>query len=157
MAFGSFWSGIKLVQIDPATGKRIAPDSPVYSLANNATIEAPYVYRHDDFYYLFVNWGLCCRGVNSTYNVRIGRSKAITGPYLDKDGVDMLKGGGSLFLDRDGAAIGPGQVGIYTEGGVNLLTYHYYNAENRGKATLRVRPLAWGKDGWPVLTSLPAK
>ena len=105
LAFGSFWGGIKLIQLDPATGKRMATRSPLYSLAFNDAIEASYIYRHDGFYYLFVNWGRCCRGTNSTYEVRVGRSQKITGPYLDKDGTDLMAGGGSLFLATDGPFI----------------------------------------------------
>jgi arabinan endo-1,5-alpha-L-arabinosidase len=67
LAFGSFWSGIKLIQLDPATSKRLAADSAMYSLAYADSIEAPYIQHHDGCYYLFVNWGLCCRGTNSTY------------------------------------------------------------------------------------------
>jgi arabinan endo-1,5-alpha-L-arabinosidase len=151
LTFGSFWSGIKLVQLDPRTGLRLASNSPIYSLAWNSSIEAPCLCRHGDFYYLFVNWGLCCRGVNSTYNIRVGRSPAITGPYLDKDANDMLTGGGSLFLDAVGTAIGPGHAGIFTENGTNWLSYHFYDSTRRGLPTLAIRPLRWGADGWPLL------
>ena len=92
LAFGSFWTGIKLVELDPATGKRLDPNSPIHSLARHDMIEASYIYRRGGYYYLFVNWGKCCRGVKSTYNIRVGRSRKITGPYLDKKGVDMLHG-----------------------------------------------------------------
>src|ERR1039457_6440461 len=112
LAFGSYWSGIKLIQLDPRTGKRIAPDSKIYSLAYNDSIEASYLCKHDDYYYLFVNWGSCCQSTNSSYNIRIGRSKTITGPYLDKVGLDMLKAGGSVFLaTTNGPLFGPGHAG----------------------------------------------
>ena len=81
LAFGSFWTGIKLVQLDPNTGKRIASDSPMYALASHDSIEAACLWERGEYYYLFVNWGLCCRGTNSTYNIRVGRSAAVTGPY----------------------------------------------------------------------------
>jgi arabinan endo-1,5-alpha-L-arabinosidase len=74
LSFGSFWGGIKLIQLDPATGKRIAPDSPVHALAHYDSIEAPFIYQRNGVYYLFLNWGMCCRGVNSTYNMRGGRT-----------------------------------------------------------------------------------
>jgi len=141
LAFGSFWSGIKLIQLDPSTGKRIGPDSPVYSLAYHESIEAPFIYNHGGWYYLFVNWGLCCRGVKSTYNIRVGRSAEITGPYIDKRGVNMLNDGGSLFLQTVGKFIGPGHAGIFSEGGKYWFSYHYYDAERRGLATLGIRPV----------------
>jgi arabinan endo-1,5-alpha-L-arabinosidase len=151
LVFGSYWSGIKLIQLDPATGKRISPDSPVYSLAYHESIEAPFICHHEGYYYLFVNWGLCCRGVNSTYNIRIGRSADITGPYIDKDGVNMLAGGGSLLLETQGQFIGPGHAGIFSQGDKHWLSYHYYDGSRGGRATLGMRPLQWDADGWPQL------
>jgi arabinan endo-1,5-alpha-L-arabinosidase len=150
MSFGSFWSGIKLIELDPVTGHRIAPDSPMHALAYKREIEAPAIHRHDGYYYLFVNWGICCRGVNSTYNIRVGRGRDITGPYLDRDGSDMREGGGSLFLETDGPFIGPGHVGIFEEEGRHWLGLHFYDGTNRGRPTLALRPLSWGDDGWPV-------
>ena len=76
-------------------------------------VEAAYLWKKDSWYYLFVNWGACCRRMRSTYNIRVGRSKKITGPYLDKDGVDLAKEGGSLVLEGEGRFIGPGHPGIY--------------------------------------------
>lgn len=154
MSFGSFWSGIKLIELDPKTGLRI-PDSPMHSLAHYDSIEAPFIYHHDGHYYLFLNWGLCCRGVNSTYNMRVGRSRTITGPYLDKDGKDMLTGGGSLLLETDRAFIGPGHPGIIKEGDTYWMSMHFYDgtasvAGGTG-GTLAIRPLRWAADGWPVV------
>lgn len=155
LAFGSFWSGIRLIQLDPATGKRIRPDSPMEWLAYYDSIEASYIYRHGGYYYLFVDWGMCCRGVNSTYNIRVGRSRKVTGPYLDKDGIDMLVGGGTLFLESNGPFIGPGHAGIYSENGTNWFSCHFYDATRRGASMLAVRTLHWTKDGWPELDGIP--
>ncbi|UCG59546.1 MAG: arabinan endo-1,5-alpha-L-arabinosidase [Phycisphaerales bacterium] len=155
LAFGSFWSGIKLIQLDPSTGKRISPDSPIYSLAYHDSIEAPFIFSHGGYHYLFVNWGLCCRRTNSTYNIRIGRSAEITGPYLDKNGADMLEGGGSLFLETKGQSIGPGHAGIISEGDTDWLSYHYYDGNRRGSATLALRRLRWNADGWPEILEPP--
>ena len=162
LGFGSFWDGIKLIQLDPSTGKRIALDSPIYSLARHDlsadghdSIEASYIYRHGRYYYLFVNWGLCCRGVNSTYNIRVGRSLNVTGPYVDRDGVEMLRDGGSLFLETNGSFIGPGHVGVFSDGAVEWLSCHYYDGRQDGASALAVRQLQWDADGWPFLA--PAK
>jgi arabinan endo-1,5-alpha-L-arabinosidase len=151
LAFGSFWSGIKLIRLDPMSGKRLSADSPMYSLAHNDSIEASYLYPHAGFYYLFVNWGYCCRGTNSTYEIRMGRSKQITGPYLDEDGVDLLEDGGSPFLKTTGSFIGPGQVGILSEGGTEWLSCHFYDGERRGMPTLAILPLSWNTNGWPEI------
>lgn len=150
LAFGSFWSGIKLVQLDSATGKRLTPDAPLYSLAFHSSIEAACLWPHAGYYYLFVNWGQCCRGTNSTYNIRVGRSTQVTGPYVDKAGVNLLQDGGSLFLETDGPIVGPGHAGIYSEGGTNWFSCHFYDGRRGGFATLAVRPLRWDADGWPA-------
>jgi arabinan endo-1,5-alpha-L-arabinosidase len=151
LSFGSFWTGIKLIELSPATGRRISPDSPMYSLAHKDKIEASYIYPHDGFYYLFVNWGQCCQGTRSTYNIRVGRSASITGPYLDQGGADMMLGGGSLFLTTGGNFIGPGHAGIVTEGPTNWLSCHFYDGTREGRPTLGLLPLHWAADGWPQI------
>jgi arabinan endo-1,5-alpha-L-arabinosidase len=154
LTFGSYWSGIKLLQLDPQTGKPLTPDSKPFSLAYNKSIEASYLCRHDDFYYLFVNWGSCCQGPKSTYNIRIGRSKSVTGPYLDKAGVEMLQSGGSLFLaTTNGPLIGPGHAGTLSAQGKDWFTSDFEgDIRMDGKATLAIMPLRWNADGWPEAT-----
>jgi arabinan endo-1,5-alpha-L-arabinosidase len=149
LAYGSFWSGIKLIELDRKTGKRIGADSPVYSLARKDEIEAAMIHRHGEHYYLFVNWGRCCRGVKSTYNIRVGRSRDIKGPYVDKDGVDLLHGGGSLLLETEGRFVGPGHAGILKDGDREWLSYHFYDGDEGGRSRLAVRALQWAPDGWP--------
>ena len=112
LSFGSYWSGIKS-SLDPATGKRITPGSTIYSLAGS-NIEASYLYKRGGYYYLFVNNGVCCSGVNSTYNIRVGRSTSVTGPYLNRSGQNLVSNDGTLSrnhrtLDRPGANRHPGR------------------------------------------------
>ena len=154
LTFGSYWSGIKLIQLDPQTGKRMEPDSKLFSIAHNESIEASYLCRHDDYYYLFVNWGSCCAGPKSTYNIRIGRSKSVAGPYLDKAGVDMLHSGGTTFLGTtNGPLIGPGHAGILKAEGRDWFTSDFEgDLRMGGKATLAIMPLRWNADGWPEAT-----
>ena len=149
MAFGSYWSGIKLIELDPKTGQRIATNSPMFSLAHNESIEAAFIHRRDTNYFLFVNWGQCCRGTNSTYEIRIGRSAKVTGPYLDRDGRDMVLGGGTPFLDSKPPYYGPGHAGIITVDGQDWFSCHYYDGNHRGRSQMWVGKLSWGKDGWP--------
>ena len=158
LVFGSYWSGIKLIQLDSETGKRVAPDSPMYSLAHHGRIEASCIYHHDDYYYLFVNWGTCCQGTNSTYEILVGRSRTIVGPYLDKDGKDLLTDGGTVFLQTDGAFVGPGHAGILAEGDKYWFSCHFYDGTDRGLSKFAIRPLRWGADGWPALeTARPTR
>ena len=149
MSFGSFWEGIFLVELDPETGLRKKPEEAPVKLAMNTEIEAPFIHKHGGYYYLFVNWGKCCRGVDSTYEIRVGRSKEIKGPYLDREGLPMKDGGGSAFLATDGRFIGPGHASIYKEKGKEMLVHHFYDKERGGRSDLRMLPLEW-KDGWPV-------
>ena len=160
MAFGSYWNGIYLVQLNPTNGLRMATNSPVTRLAWNSSIEAACLRYRAGYYYLFVNWGSCCSGVNSTYNVRVGRSVGITGPYLDRNGVDMRSPGGTPFLEGTGKFVGPGHVGIFSEEGQDWFSYHYYDAGAYapwygafGAATFDIAPLSWTADGWPVYTN----
>lgn len=155
LAFGSFWSGIKLIQLDPKTGKRVSPDSPIYPLAHSDAIEASYIYPHGQYYYLFVNWGTCCKGTNSTYNIRVGRSPQITGPYLDQNGVNMLTDGGSLVLGSRNPFIGPGHAGIVSDGTTNWFSFHFYDASRGGTPTLGILPLRWNTNDWPEIIHKP--
>jgi arabinan endo-1,5-alpha-L-arabinosidase len=157
LTFGSFWSGIKMIQLDPRTGSRLTPDSPMYSLAHYDSIEASYLYQHGGYYYLFVDWGMCCRGTNSTYSIHVGRGNKVTGPYLDREGRDMLYGGGTLFLDTTLPYVGPGHAGIIVDNGTNWFSCHYEAVADAGipgqrrASVLAVMPLRWRVDNWPEL------
>jgi len=156
LSFGSFWSGIKMLKIDPATGRLSQKDTKLYSLASRprspqlpGAIEAPAIIRRNGYYYLFVSFDLCCRGVESTYNIRVGRSKAVTGPYVDREGKSMLEDGGTLILKGGTRWRGPGHCAILQDKDGERLVYHAYDAEARGVSTLRIAPLVWDADGWP--------
>ena len=151
MTFGSFWEGIHLVELDAITGLRADPAQPPLRLASAPEIEAPFLHARDGFYYLFVNWGKCCRGVNSTYEIRVGRSRAIAGPYVDQDGKQMLDRGGTLVLASEDRWIGPGHASIHVRDGREWLVHHYYDRDLGGRSRLRMVPLSWDPDGWPVI------
>ena len=114
-------------------------------------VEAAYVYPFGGFYYLFVNWGACCRGVESTYNIRVGRSSSPTGPYFDKEGIDMMEGGGSLLVKSFENKIGPGHAGVkIDEDHRYFLSFHYYDAEFDGKPWVDELEILW-RNGWPEI------
>lgn len=150
MSFGSFWSGLKLVQLDPNTMKPYS-NYQLTSIAYNSTIEAPFIVRRNGYYYLFVSHGYCCRGVDSTYNIRVGRSQSITGTYTDRNGVSMMNSGGTLIDDGDSRWRGPGHNAVYLSGDTAILVNHAYDANANGTATLQIRPLYWDSAGWPYL------
>jgi arabinan endo-1,5-alpha-L-arabinosidase len=151
LVFGSFWGGIKMIRLDADGGMPADPN--VLSMASRpgtSAIEGACLMRHDGYYYLFVSFDLCCKGVDSTYKIMVGRSKTVTGPYADRSGMDMREGGGTLVLAGDDDWKGPGHNEILRDGGKDYLVHHAYDAHNNGRATLLVRPLAWDKDGWPI-------
>ncbi len=153
LLFGSFWSGIKLLALDPATGKPPSQAVHLYSLASTAAPdpeEGAYLVHHGSYYYLFVSKGTCCSGVGSTYEVIVGRSRQITGPYVDPRGKLLSLGGGMELLGSSQGMIGPGSGSVYTGPGGDLFDYHYYDAWNHGDPWLQVRRLLWTPSGWPV-------
>lgn len=154
MSWGSFWKGLYPLELDPATGKPRDPKSKPVHLAWSAEIEAPFLHKRDGHYYLFLNHGLCCRGLKSTYEIRVGRSKTLTGPYLDQSGTDLKVGGGTLVLKSEGERIGPGHASILKRDGREFLAHHYYSKAHRGAPRFGLVPLTW-KDGWPS-AGLPA-
>ncbi len=155
LSFGSFWSGLKMIRIDPETGKQSPKDKKLYPLATrpaeaNGAIEAPYIVRHDGYYYLFASFDACCRGVDSTYRTMVGRSRSVTGPYVDREGTRMSDGGGTEVMATHGDILGPGHPAVLQDGSDWVLIYHYYFDElNQGAARLAMNKLDW-VDGWPV-------
>lgn len=162
MSFGSYSSGILVTQIDPTTGLRLNTNSLVATqVANNAsgggwgsTEEGSCIYQHGGYWYLFVNWGGCCDGVSSTYNIRVGRGTSPTGPYYDRNGVNLNNGGGTIFLESTARFIGPGHAAIMQDTtGTNWFTYHFYDGLANGDPTVGMDQLYWSADGWPVMTN----
>lgn len=146
MSFGSFWSGIKLIALDPATGLRSG--TAMHSLATrSAGIEAPDILYRDGYYYLFVSFDRCCQGAQSTYRVAVGRSTSVTGPYVDRAGVAMTSGGGTEILAGRGSVHGPGHSATLRDTDGDVLFYHWYT--DAGDARLGINLLGWDAAGWP--------
>jgi arabinan endo-1,5-alpha-L-arabinosidase len=149
MSFGSFWTGLQMVQLEWPTGLRAGTSDPVAIADRKAppnAIEAPYILPHDGAYYLFFSRDFCCQGLESTYNIAVGKSDKITGPYLDAQGKALLDGGGTPLLASDGGRIGPGGQSVSRD----TLAFHYYAEELDGAFRLGLAKLTW-KDGWPVV------
>ncbi|WP_435738648.1 glycoside hydrolase family 43 protein [Cellulosimicrobium sp. PMB13] len=154
MAIGSHWYGIFLVEISWPSGKPVegAVADAVHLVdrfAPGNRVEAPFITEHDGWYYLLVSFDACCQGADSTYHVAVGRSRSVTGPYLDAEGRDMVGGGGTTLLDTHGAVVGPGGQSVFDD----VLAFHYYDASNAQVPyfpTLGLQRLAW-VDGWPVV------
>ena len=148
LTYGTYFGFIRIVELDPETGKRKEGNKPV-DIA--ITCEASDLVYHDGWYYLLATHGTCCDGPNSTYNIVVGRSKKITGPYLDNVGRDMLEGGGKMVAVTRGGLIGPGHFGrLVLEKGIEKMSLHYEaDLEQGGRSVLGILPLIW-KDGWPI-------
>lgn len=149
LVYGSYFGYIRLVELNPKTGERLNPKVAPINLAINC--EASDMIYHDGWYYLLATHGSCCQGTNSGYNIRMGRSRKVTGPFLDAEGVDMIEGGGKLLIGSGGRFVGPGHFGLMDLGdGVQKFSLHWEADMDRGGASvLDIRPLLW-KDGWPV-------
>jgi len=147
-SYGTYFGFIRLIELDPATGKRVEGNQAINIAIDCEATDLEY---RDGWYYLLGTHGTCCDGANSTYNIVVGRSKSITGPYLDNIGRDMLKGGGKMVLAAGGRLIGAGHFGrIILEDGVEKMSCHYEaDLDQSGRSVLGIRPLLW-KDGWPV-------
>jgi arabinan endo-1,5-alpha-L-arabinosidase len=156
LVFGSYGGGIQLIALDGNGNRR---DAQMHTLAvrssDNPAIQAPFLYRWRDTYYLFVSFDLCCNGVNSTHNLRVGRSAQLLGPYVDRSGVPMLEGGGTLLLSGDTRFKGPGSNMIFDDDGRRLNVYHAYDSERQGAAVLRMATLFFDEAGWPVTAEEP--
>lgn len=173
LVWGSFWDGIQLARLDTtmhlAAGERPrtiarryalgfegATPNPTSKYAGTNAIEAPFIMKHDGWYYLFVSWDYCCMGAQSTYRVAVGRSRQVTGPYLDRDGRDMLQGGGTLFLEGDKTRFeAAGHCAAYNVDGIDVFICHGYLTDAKGGAVLIRRTIQWTSDGWPELAEEP--
>lgn len=152
LTYGTYFGFIRLVELDPATGKRVEGNEPV-NIAIDC--EASTLMYRNGWYYLLGTHGTCCDGANSTYNIVVGRSRSVTGPYLDNVGRGMLRGGGKMVLAAQGRVTGPGHFGRYIEEeGVEKMSCHFEADLNRsGRSVLGIRPLLW-KNDWPVAGDL---
>jgi arabinan endo-1,5-alpha-L-arabinosidase len=150
LSFGSFWSGLKIMEINPSTGKR--SNSNIISIASRpdagGAIEAPYIVRRGNYYYLWAAFDRCCNGAASTYRIMVGRSTSVTGPYVDRNGKNMMQGGGTQVLASHGSIHGPGHMAVMQDNDADVLVYHYY-ADN-GQSLLGINLLRY-EDGWPVV------
>jgi arabinan endo-1,5-alpha-L-arabinosidase len=164
LSFGSFWTGIKMRHIDAKTGLLDANDTKLYSLAERKrpdnpppnppglpgdwqAVEAPFVIHHADYYYLFVSFDLCCRGTRSTYKTMIGRSRSVTGPYVDVKGEPLMNGGGTPLLLGNSRWFGPGGESLLQQENGDIIVFHAYD-NTTGEAYLQISTVAW-VNGWP--------
>ncbi|HYQ58571.1 MAG TPA: family 43 glycosylhydrolase [Draconibacterium sp.] len=163
LTFGSFWGGIKLVKLapdmvslaEPQEWYTVAKQERTFGMPDtdpgDGTIEAPFIYKGAQYFYLFVSLDYCCRGLNSTYNVVVGRSRNIEGPYYDKEGVPMYAGGGTLVAGETERYAGIGHCAVYDFDGKTYFVAHGYDKQDNGASKLIVEEMKWGRDDWPTV------
>ena len=145
LSYGSFFGGIGVAELNPATGKLATAVTQVLG-GNGLDMEAPYIVRNGGFYYLFINRGRCCLDSNSTYYVQVYRATSPFGPY---------SAGGTVMSNYDAAAPnhkGPGHVGVLKQDGCNYVSTHYYDTNDGGSAKLQLMRMTFDVNGWPVFT-----
>ena len=148
VSYGTYFGFIRLIELDPKTGERKKGNK-----AKDIAIdcEATDLIYRDGWYYLLGTHGTCCDGVNSTYNIVVGRSRKVTGPYIDNVGRDMMQGGGKMVINAGDRVVGPGHFGrTVIDEGVEVMSCHYEaDFDQGGRSVLGIRPLLW-RNGWPV-------
>lgn len=169
LCWGSFWGGIKMRRIDRSTGKLSEKDTKLYSIAtrprssehqtppSTGAIEAPFIIKRGKYWYHLVSFDFCCRGAKSTYKIMVGRSKKVTGPYVDKEGRLMTEGGGTLLLDatEGGRWVGPGHCAVLQDVSGDYLVFHAYDGQSqRSRSELKISTMVW-ENGWPRAGVLP--
>ncbi|KAG7405558.1 Extracellular endo-alpha-(1-_5)-L-arabinanase 1 [Fusarium oxysporum f. sp. rapae] len=142
--------GLKLVELDPTTGKR--KGTGMTSIAarpnNGGELEAPFITKRGNYYYLWTSFDRCCKGKDSTYRIMVGRATNIKGPYVDKSGKQMMQGSGNQIIAGHGQIRGPGHNAVVTDNNTDVLVYHYFDA-TRGDARIDINLLRYD-NGWPV-------
>ena len=167
LVFGSFWGGIRMVKLAPDL-LSVAKPEVWYTVARqprtfalddtdpgDGTIEAPFIYKHFQYYYLFVSLDYCCRGINSDYNVVVGRSRNIEGPYVDREGQLLSRGGGTPVAKGNEVWAGVGHSGHYTIDGKSIMIMHAYDKRDNGKSKLLIREMKWDRGDWPSIDLSP--
>lgn len=160
LAFGSYWSGIKLVALDRRNGKP-KPGTDLHAIAyrpaptgGDNPVEGAFILPRAGWYYLFASYDYCCKKEQSNYYVAVGRARAITGPYAGRDGKSMMDGyGTAVIAERPWGSTnwrGPGHCGIFQDADRTLVVYHAYDVAHAARPTLRLAELRWDAAGWPA-------
>ena len=146
--YGTYFGFIRMVELDPKTGAKVEGTvDPNIAIDCEATTM---IYRNG-WYYLLGTHGTCCDGVNSTYNIVVGRARSVYGPFLDNMGRDMVAGGGKMVVDGEDRQFGAGHFGRYIEDeGVEKMSFHWEaDLDRSARSVLAIRPIVWVND-WPV-------
>ncbi len=148
--YGSYQKGLRMTEVDPKTGKCVT-DPPKLTSITTSLGEGVFVIRGENYYYIFASRGICCKGMQSTYQIVMGRSKNVEGPYVNKEGKSWVDNKYTLFLAGDSTEPGRGHNGFFTEGDTTFIVYHAYTRAADGASLLNIKPLFIDKDDWPSI------
>ena len=151
LIYGSYRTGLRLVELDRRTGKLFTDKSQLDTITTSLG-EGSYIIKGPEYYYVFASRGRCCAGIESTYQIVMGRSKTIRGPYLNKEGRSWKDNQYSLFLAGDYDEPGRGHNGFFAEGDTTYIVYHAYTRSHDGAPLLNIKPMYMDTDDWPTLT-----
>ena len=149
--YGSYKAGLRLVELNPETGLLLDPENPKVTTITTSLGEGVFVIKSPEYYYIFASRGICCKGLDSNYQMVMGRSKTLEGPYLTRDGKSWVDNRYTLFLAGNEEEPGRGHNGFYTENGVTYIVYHAYTRSANGRSLLNIKPLHIDEEGWPTL------
>ncbi len=163
MAWGSF-RGIFLIELNEDGTALKNPETAreekiliagIVGNWNGATYEGSYIRKIGDYFYYFGSQGTCCAGSNSTYHVKVARSKSLFGPYLDSQGVDMLgENRGELVIKGDQNVAGPGHMSLLEDDNHDWwMFYHGYDKNNPLGRMVFMDKLLWDDNGFPYVVS----
>jgi len=149
LVYGSYKAGLRLTELNKKTGKIYEP--PVLTTLTTSLGEGVFIIKDAAYYYIFASRGRCCAGMNSTYQIVMGRSENIKGPYLNKEGESWIDNKYSLFLAGDSTEPGRGHNGFFTEHDTTFIVYHAYTRSANGMSLLNIKPVYMDKGGWPTM------
>ena len=155
LIYGSYKAGLRMVELDRETGK-LKTETPELTTLTTSLGEGTFIIKGPEYYYIFASRGRCCAGLQSTYQIVMGRAKNIQGPYLNKEGESWVNNKYSLFLAGDSTAPGKGHNGFFTERDTTFIVYHAYTRAANGASLLNIKPLYVDGDGWPTMEATGA-
>ena len=150
LVYGSYKAGLRMVEINPKTGK-LFNNNPTLITLTTSLGEGVFIIKGPDYYYIFASRGRCCAGLNSTYQIVMGRSEKLTGPYLNREGESWVDNKYSLLLAGDSTEPGRGHNGFFTQGDTTFIVYHAYTRSVNGASLLNIKPLFIDNNGWPTM------
>lgn len=155
MTYGS-WNagGIRLVKLDPNTGKQASDDKTNYQIASRGGkgIEGPSLIEHDGKYFLFTAWDVCCKQGNeieqTTYKTAMGRADKVNGTYYDRSGKKLNDGGGTILMQRYSRYVGPGGGEAFKDLNRIRFVHHYYDLTGDKYNHIHIRDVVFTDDNW---------